>query len=166
MPRRVSVCVRPDCSTPPHIVLVVHHLPCRTAVCVGPNYSISARGACGHCTLLHGFRGRRAHLRGWCALLYGWCRWRVHLWRGWSAPHGGQTVVLGSSHPSFVEGSVPILHNPENWANCAARVPSVGLRARRPLRTQSPSHQPCQANASRSTSSGPLGAGSPGRGNG
>ena len=57
MGRHVSVCVRPNCSTPPCIVLVVHHLPSHAAVCVGPNYSISAcvhlYGGLGglHCTV-------------------------------------------------------------------------------------------------------------------
>ena len=55
MPRRVSVCLRPNCSTHRHVVLVVHHLPPHAAACIGPNYSISARGAHGHCTHLHGF---------------------------------------------------------------------------------------------------------------
>ena len=27
MPRRTSVCVRPNCSTRPRVVLVVHHVP-------------------------------------------------------------------------------------------------------------------------------------------
>ena len=66
--------------TPLH-VQVVHHLPPHAAVCVGPNPSISARGACGRRAHLHGFRGCRAHLRG-CALLYGRRGWLVHLCRG------------------------------------------------------------------------------------
>ena len=35
MPRRVSMCVRPNCPTPPRVVLVVHHLSPHAAVCVG-----------------------------------------------------------------------------------------------------------------------------------
>ena len=38
MPRRVSVCVRPNCSTTPRVVLVVRHLPHHVAMCVRPNY--------------------------------------------------------------------------------------------------------------------------------
>ena len=41
MPRRVSVCVRPNCSTPPRVVLVVPHLPPHAAMCVG-TFMISA----------------------------------------------------------------------------------------------------------------------------
>ena len=70
LPGRVSVCVRPKFSTPPPVVLVVHHLP-HAVVYAGPNYSIPACGARGHCAQLYGCRGCRAHLCGWHALLCG-----------------------------------------------------------------------------------------------
>ena len=43
MPRRVSLCVRPKCSTPLHIVLFVHHLPPHAATCA--QSVIAAEGA-------------------------------------------------------------------------------------------------------------------------
>ena len=60
----VGVVLRPLLSTPLH-VQVVHHMPRRVSVCVGPNHPTPPRGH------LHGFRGCHAHLHGWRMLVCG-----------------------------------------------------------------------------------------------
>ena len=142
------VCVRPSCSTPPRVVLVVCHLPPRVAMCAWPNYSTSPCGAGGHCTQFHGFYGCRAHLRGsHTPLRLMWVSCAPPWWQGSFAPHYVRADALGSSHPSFVPGSFPFL---TTLKNRAAGVPSVALRVPHPLRADI---------STRRLSPPPLGAG-------
>ena len=101
MPRRVSVCVRPNTSTPPSSFLVVHHAPPRHAgLHVGRKPPTTLRVACASrvaCTPL--WRARGACAPAQCP--------------GWFTLHGGCAGVLGSAHPDFVTGSLPFLHHPD-----------------------------------------------------
>jgi len=99
-----SVCVRPKCSTPPCVVLVVHYLP---ACCV---HGAQLPHLCAWCTWA--LRVPSWFPRVSCApprvarapLLLTWVACAPVRWPGWFAPHSGCTVVLGSSHPSLSRG--------------------------------------------------------------
>ena len=137
MPRRVSVCVRPNCSSSPPVLLVVRHLPPHVAKCVRSNYSISPRGAWGHCSAFMVTAGVVRTTAGGMRSFVVDTGVVPLWWPGWFVTHCVRTVVLGSSHPSFVGGSFPLL---TNLKNRAAGVPSVALRVPHPLRAQTSPH--------------------------
>ena len=108
MPRRVCLCVRPNCSTPPHVVLVVRHLPPQVAMCVRP-----ITPPC-----------------PWTLRTFVVSADIVRTSVG-VALHCVRAVVLGSS--GFVGVFFPLL---TNLKNRAAGVPLVALWVPHPLRAQ------------------------------
>ena len=116
MPRHICVCARPNCSTPPRIVLVVCHPPLHAATCLRPNYSIFARGARGHCVHPHGPAGVVCTSAGRaCSFGLPWHPVATGL-AGQATPR----VVTASHSRAPVSSAAPCL--PASYAVLAARV--------------------------------------------